>query len=123
MIVFALACVIPASAAEITELKALHPRTELVVGGEPRCVIVVPDDADLRAQAEALASALPAAPEIVLDTATVSPQWDLDLEAIAGRNLIALGNINNARHALRRDLRGRRLDLPRTGRPRHPHRA
>jgi hypothetical protein len=97
MIVFALACVIPASAAEITELKALHPRTELVVGGEPRCVIVVPDDADLRAQAEALASALPAAPEIVLDTATVSPQWDLDLEAIAGRNLIALGNINTNR--------------------------
>ena len=97
MIVFALACAAQASAAEITELKALHTRTELVVGGEVRCLIVVPDDAELRAQAEALASALPAAPEIILDTDLVSPLWELDLEAIAGRNLIALGNINTNR--------------------------
>ena len=58
MIVFALACVTLASAAEITELKPLHPRTELVVGGEARCLIVVPDDAELRVQAEALAARL-----------------------------------------------------------------
>ncbi|MCD6361370.1 MAG: hypothetical protein J7M38_10990 [Armatimonadetes bacterium] len=97
LVLNALACIVAASAADITDLKPLYPRTDLIVEGRARCVIVVSADATLRAQAEALAAALPVRPEILTDTDLVSPRWEIDFDTIGGRNLVALGNINTNR--------------------------
>ncbi len=47
-------------AAEITQLKPLYPRTELIVDGAARCIIVTPEHQDLTQVADALASRLEA---------------------------------------------------------------
>jgi len=87
--------------APITELKSLHPRTEIIAGGEARAAIVAPNDADLMQVAEDLASRLNdlagKTPEILQDTAVVSQDWTIDRDLIGQRNLIAVGNINSNR--------------------------
>ncbi|MEA3403114.1 MAG: VCBS repeat-containing protein [Armatimonadota bacterium] len=90
-----------AAASEITQLKPLYPRTELIVGGEARCAIVTPERDDLGPLAEQLADRLEDVggdrPAIVSADAVVSDHWELDVELIAGRTLVALGNINTNR--------------------------
>jgi len=88
------------SAAPITDLKPLFPRTELVVGGEARCVIVTAEGADTSAAAEALAARLEAAgsrPDVLPADRVVSEDWQVDHDLIAGRTLVALGNVNSNR--------------------------
>lgn len=90
-----------AFASEITQLKPLYPRTELIVDGEARCVIVTPEHQDLAQVADVLASRFEAVggarPEIVSADAVISDTWNLDFDLIAGRTLVALGNVNTNR--------------------------
>ncbi len=94
----ALAACLPGSAQPITQLKPLYPRTELIAGGQARCVIVCPEA--LRPLGDELAGALAkhgAKPEILRDSDLVSARWELDLPRVGKRHLIALGNISTNR--------------------------
>ncbi len=97
----ALSACAAAFAAPITQLKPLYPRTELVVGGQARCVIVTPEREDLSALAHRLAARLERAggarPDILSADAVISAGWQIDLDRISGRALVALGNPNNNR--------------------------
>lgn len=88
-----------AIAQPLTVLKPLYPRTEICVGGRARAVVVLPDG-ECPAAAEllaALAKATGAKLESLPASTLVSEDWQVDLPRLAGRNVIALGNINNNR--------------------------
>ncbi len=88
-------------ASRIEALKPLYPETSIVVGGRSRAVIVTPDDPQVVRTALYLAVQLGrlggAPPERVPANTIVSQAWQIDFDAIAGRTLVALGNINNNR--------------------------
>ena len=85
----------------ITELKPLYPRTVLVENGEARSFIVIPEGRDYLELAEKLQGIVENATSAKLPikraTELVNEDWRIDFNAIAGRNMIALGNVNNNR--------------------------
>lgn len=94
--------VLPASRGDrIAVLKPLYPDTELTIGNRAACLIVTPTAPALHAEAENLAQRLEektrARPDVVLDETLVSAAWQLDLAALHGRQIVALGTINNNR--------------------------
>lgn len=87
------------SAAPLTGLKPLYPRTPLVVEGQAQAVIVAP--ASVTAAARRLSSRLHEGSGDRLETLSperlVSESWQVDFGVAGGRTLIALGNINDNR--------------------------
>ena len=85
----------------ITKLKPLYPRTVLVQNGKPAAIVVVPDDDQHATVAEKLRQTIQTATSaslpIVRATQFVDEDWHIDFKAIAGRNMIALGNVNSNR--------------------------
>lgn len=88
-----------AEPAGLTALKPLYPQTPLVSEGQARCVIVAPGS--LSNEAESLASAIArrtgVRPELIADTTLVSAWWEIDFDRLAGRHVLALGNVNSNR--------------------------
>ena len=88
-------------AAVITELKPLYPATEIAIEGRARAAIVCPESEELRGIASALSARIAelsgARLELLTDTSVVSEDWQIDHQALAGRNLVALGNCNTNR--------------------------
>ncbi|MBN1670052.1 MAG: hypothetical protein JXR37_03420 [Kiritimatiellae bacterium] len=85
----------------ITKLKKLYPATSLVEAGQPRAFIVMPDDPAYAAPAQRVVQLLQqksgAALPVVKASSFISADWRIDHKAIGGRNLIALGNVNDNR--------------------------
>ncbi|NOZ21188.1 MAG: hypothetical protein GXP25_08865 [Planctomycetes bacterium] len=85
----------------IEKLKPLYPRTEIVVDGQSRAIIVVPDAAAFRKPAETLRDAIRqetgASLAIKPASSFITEDWSIDDKVITGRNLVALGNVNNNR--------------------------
>ena len=101
MALLAVVAACAASGGPITELKPLYPRTEIIVGGQAKAAIVVPDAPALKQMAEELAAQLEkrggARLEVLSADSVVSEDWQISFGRVAGRNLIALGNINDNR--------------------------
>jgi hypothetical protein len=79
----------------ISQLKPLHPRTELIVGGETKCVIAAPADGRYAALVRQLAQALGergAAPEVIKAETLVDERLQPTARLPSDRNLIAIGN-------------------------------
>ena len=91
----------PAQAAVVTQLKPLYPATEIATEGHARAAVVCPQSAELRTIAaglsERIAELSGAELELLSDTSVVDEAGRIDHEAMAGRNLIALGNANTNR--------------------------
>jgi len=104
-----LGCVGPVYGAEggggappaVKELKRLHPETVLVADGQPRCLVVVPDGAEVAGSARRLREAVRSETGATLTvrpaTDFVDKQWRIDFDALGGLNLVALGNVNDNR--------------------------
>lgn len=93
------AAAVSAAAQPLTSLKPLYPRTEICVAGKARAAVVLPEG-DCPAAAQLLAAIQKtggAKLETLPATALVSDEWQVDLAKLTGRNVIALGNINNNR--------------------------
>ncbi|MEN6549710.1 MAG: hypothetical protein ABFE07_27010 [Armatimonadia bacterium] len=91
--------VVTAVAQPLTALKPLYPRTEICMGGKPRALVVLPDGEC--PAAGAFLSAVEKATGVKLESLPasrlVSEEWQVDFARLAGRNIVALGNINNNR--------------------------
>jgi len=100
-VLMCLAVAMGALAAPIATLKTLYPRTEITVGGDAKALVVTPVGGETTAPVQALVDGIKAASGVQLQTVAadtlVSASWEIDQGAIAGRTLIALGNINNNR--------------------------
>ncbi|OGV80329.1 MAG: hypothetical protein A3K19_04275 [Lentisphaerae bacterium RIFOXYB12_FULL_65_16] len=92
---------LPPVPAPISTLKPLYPQTALVENGVSRAVVVCPADDRSRAAVarlrELVAAESGAALETLTDADVAGEDWHVDQVKIAGRNLVALGNVNNNR--------------------------
>jgi len=83
----------------IRKLKKLYPETVLVENGSPRAVIVVPDGNTYLPQAKNLQDIIKAesGAELAIRRAgeLVDEDWHVDVRGLDGKNLIALGNVND----------------------------
>jgi len=89
------------TAAPITKLKRLYPRTVIVENGKAASVLVVPADGAIRAAAGRFQGEILRRSgqrlQVVLDTDLVDESWGIDFGKAACRTLIALGNVNTNR--------------------------
>ena len=89
------------AAAPITQLKPLRVSTQIASAGKATAVLVTPEDEALGPICRTLASELSdrgvSGLETVPASTLVSADWQLSLPDLKGRNLMALGNINNNR--------------------------
>lgn len=86
---------------EITTLKPLYPETYLARDGAPAALVLWGDTAELatlgRETAATLSRKTGATIEALPANDLVSQWWEINFDRIAGRNIIAIGNINHHR--------------------------
>ncbi|HIE09918.1 MAG TPA: hypothetical protein EYP65_08740, partial [Armatimonadetes bacterium] len=91
----------PNSGVKITRLKRLYPQTAIVLDGRPSAFIVPGGGKDLLRLAERLNKAFLERTGVTLPIVPagrlVDEDWRVDLRPLGGRNIIAIGNVNNNR--------------------------
>lgn len=101
LLLLALALAAPMRASRIEHLKPLYPATPLVVDGVARAVIVRPASPEWAAAAAQVQAALAQRSGVQLpvltDAEVVDSRRHLDLAALGGRQVIALGNMGRNR--------------------------